>query len=371
MTEIYVVGGTFDVNGGRPSSITQQLIHHFGGEGMNGGYIQDLLDFDPAQDDAVLWMPNVANTEKKVLPTLKKMNPRLLLITSKRMDDRDFTPNDFVGHMLKNKANLGIGIDVVTAWQDQDISGKVRFSFRAMDPLGNQYYHGTNVGEMALHLADRVDALLKVRRVPSRWDERMDELLTPMTTSQDAFLAWVRSFGKRFARFVNAVNPNRLLGNAATRCMYGFPAARDTAGEGTIFVSKRNVDKESLTWKDFVPVHWDGDAVAYGGPHKPSVDSPIQLQLFEKLPNINYMIHGHCYVVGGVVTQNKLPCGAVGEAQEVINALIDDRTGGVRSPKDINFFKVNLKGHGCLIGVQYLEQFNHITLTARPFPEEP
>ena len=42
----------------------------------------------------------------------------------------------------------------------------------------------------------------------------------------DEFVGVVHRMGDRFSGFVNAVNPNRLLGNASTRCSYGFPAAR-------------------------------------------------------------------------------------------------------------------------------------------------
>lgn len=40
----------------------------------------------------------------------------------------------------------------------------------------------------------------------------------------------------------------------------------------------------------FVPTYLSEYKVYYCGENKPSVDTPIQLRLYEKLPNINYMI---------------------------------------------------------------------------------
>jgi len=75
------------------------------------------------------------------------------------------------------------------------------------------------------------------------------------------------------------------------------------------------------------------------------------------------MIHGHVYVKGGIFTDNKIPCGYIEEFEEIKELV---------SCRETSNFKINLRGHGCLIlsdNLSYLEeQINN--LYSRPFPEE-
>ena len=69
----------------------------------------------------------------------------------------------------------------------------------------------------------------------------MDET-KKITEMDDSFIAAVRAYGWRFSMLINhAVNKERFLGNASTRCMHGFPSQK--LGD-VIFVSKR--DKEYI-----------------------------------------------------------------------------------------------------------------------------
>jgi hypothetical protein len=45
----------------------------------------------------------------------------------------------------------------------------------------------------------------------------------------------------------------------------------------------------------------------YYGNKKPSVDTPVQLMIYQNAPAINYMIHGHYYVYGAPFTKSFYP----------------------------------------------------------------
>ena len=76
----------------------------------------------------------------------------------------------------------------------------------------------------------------------------------------------------------------------------------------------------------------------YYGSNKPSVDTPVQLELYKQCPQINYFIHGHSYIPGWPETEIYYPCGDLREVNGIVR-LIKDRTSGI----------INLKDHGFLI----------------------
>ena len=96
----------------------------------------------------------------------------------------------------------------------------------------------------------------------------------------------------------------RFIGNASIRpalppqvghCGKGMPSFRGTGD--LIFVSKHNINKQFAELNHFVPVYMDDNKLMYCGNDKPSVDTPVQIRLYQALPNINYMIHSCCYKV--------------------------------------------------------------------------
>ena len=100
--------------------------------------------------------------------------------------------------------------------------------------------------------------------------------------------------------------------------------------------------------------------VYYWGSKKPSVDTPIQLRLYEALPNINYMIHAHVYLENAEYTNNAVPCGAIEEVEEVLSKIKD---------KNTDYFEINLIGHGCLVFANNTSQIKNIQYKSRPSPE--
>lgn len=342
-----IVGGTFDENGGKPSYFVSQLADSLGDgwECINGGHIDIIRQFSPIGCNVLLWMPNVSNDEAKIIDNLKVVNPRMILIQSKRVIEKEYLPADVVGRLLKSHSLLGIMIT-----KPEDV-----YWFEVFDPLGNVWASTDDIKQVGSAINDRLDYLLSLSRVGSIKSQIDAEYVVP-----EEFVDLVRDYGTEFAKFIKAFNPNRLLGNASTRCAKGFPAVRMN---DHILVTRRNVDKETLSPDDFVLVESHMQkTVHYKGDKKPSVDTPIQVKLFEYYPNVKYMIHGHAYVNGGTFTSNKVPCGYIEEFDEVKGLFPD--------PNQTNFV-VNLKGHGCLIlsdSLEYLRE-QMPKLYCRPLPE--
>ena len=132
-----------------------------------------------------------------------------------------------------------------------------------------------------------------------------------------------------------------------------------------IFVSQRNVNKEYLDINHFVPVYMEDGNIYYCGENKPSVDTPIQLRLYQALPNIKYMLHSHCYIEGAAFTTKTIPCGAIEETDEILH-FIDSHYGR----RNENFYAINLIGHGSILMAATVEQMNGVNYVGRPMPEK-
>ena len=154
----------------------------------------------------------------------------------------------------------------------------------------------------------------------------------------------------------------RFLGNSSFRWPKGFPSFR--SGK-YIFVSKRNVNKEYISINEFVPVYLENNKLYYCGDHKPSVDTPIQVRLYEKLSNINFMIHSHCYIKGAPFTKNALPCGAIEEVNEVLNLIKEH----YENDYSKDFYLINLIGHGSIMMSSNPKQLKDIQLIGWKLPE--
>jgi len=359
MKKMLIVGGTFehldDPNEYKDSNVssvilkfTEYMDEHSGFEcdWVNGGALSILTDdLKYSRYDVIIWMPNISNDEDKILPRIKEEAPRALLISSKRVVEKEYKESDVIGRLLKSKSNLGIMIT----------KPKNLYKFKLLDPLGNLYVDTCSIEELADTILNRINQLFSMTRVPSKKiDEEREFTIDP------EFIEFVKYSANEFTKYVNAVNPNRLLGNASTRCMFGFPAERQ---QDRIFVTQRNIDKKLIETDGFVEVSPEfNGSVLYYGDRKPSVDTPIQVKLFNYYPNINYMVHGHVYIEGAKMTSSKVPCGFLEEFDEVVELY--------PSP-DEEVVVVNLRGHGCLIMTRTVDQLwkygsNYIS---REFPE--
>lgn len=375
---VLVVGGTFDRNNGKSSGLIDKLgraiamatmaANNSTVEVQNGGNIErlkELLDETP-DNDFVFWFANVSNDEEKIRD-VKAVAPHTLLITSKRNDfvDETFTKQKYDFEELLQRA---LAIKANLCFEFCKMPDGI-FKMKVFDPLGCVWYEGTEINNAAKAAVDRLMYLSSVTRKPSVNTEDVPEVVFNDTDKR--FLEFVKSSAEVFHRLM-CLPPDvkRFVGNASlrfktpTRCMNGFPAIRK---DGYVLISRRNVDKTGISEKDFVPCFLDEDGnVAFGGENKPSVDSPVQLRLFNKLPNIDYILHGHCYIKDAPMTSLAIPCGAVEEVDETLRCIED--TYGTYDGK---FYTINLKGHGCLImaNAEELNRMESVEFYVRPLPE--
>lgn len=345
--KITIVGGFFDNFLGKKSKVIDEISEYLSKLGndvlmYNGGNLSKIKNLK-VTSNILIWMPNIDNNEDKILPLIKEKNNKLILVSSKRIVEKGFyQDSDVIGRLLKTKSNLGIAVRKVND----------NYLFSILDPLGNRYIETVDLKQMINTLHNRLLFLTSLTRVPSKKIGESDFLL-----EDDEFIKIVKKYGDIFSKHVNAVNPNRLLGNASTRCSYGFPAIRLN---DYYFVSERNVDKSTLSNTNFVKVSKNENLIEYFGDKKPSVDTPIQVKIFNYFENINYIIHGHVYIKNAKFTEHKLPCGAVEEFDEIKKLLL----------KTDNFGAINLKGHGCLILGSKYSDFEGIELISRKCPED-
>lgn len=361
--KILLVGGTFDEWGGKASKIVKAMFKEFKTQSYfrwdvtlyNGGTILSLYDiiaYKVFKHDAVIWMPNISNeVEDKMINSIKENNPTIILVQSKRAVEKEYGDEDVIRRLLRSHSALGIKIT-----KDNSLN---KYYFSLLDPLGNIYYYGSEVIYLVTKLFYRLKELKSFTRYRSTYVGEYPNIII-----SQSFIDCVRETSEKFTPLVSGASTERFLGNASTRveptrCSYGFPAQRLT-GE-TIAVSKRNINKSMLTKDHFVVVGSDtSNGVEYCGSNKPSVDAPIQIELFNYYRNVRYMIHGHVYIKDAPMTEHKVPCGALEEIAEIIKLY--------PSSSSCNF-SVNLKGHGCIMLSDNVDYFRQQEFEARPFPE--
>ena len=362
-----LVGGTFDESIGKPSGYIRKFSEQFkkinpNGVIVNGGSYNDLeAAYRTISDCAVvLWFASVDNTQDKgMVRDLKKYHPKVLLVTSKNNLDKKYSTQDLIARMLQNKSNLMI--EFSTCGEGNEFTGSL------LDPLGNMYCSTTSIYELTTKLICRLEKLLKYTRYKSVPTLVLPDGYVPQKVDP-IFSGIIRQSADKFHELIHGTNTTRFLGNCSFRCEQGFPSFR---GNGIVYVSRRNVDKRSIGEDMFVPVSFSTgkDAVEYFGEHKPSVDTPIQLALYERYPEIKYMLHSHCYIERKqslrdlLWTVEPIPCGAFEEFYEIINEYPNE------IPAQSNGVCINLMGHGSIVMAKDLSIFKDIEYISRPMPE--
>lgn len=342
------------------------LVHlHNGGEYFN---LEGLLN-QCSSYDIVFWFPNVVDNTLPKLRSVKEVAPRVMLVTSKRNVDNKYSFGDLVQRALALKSNL------VFEFTRPEYEGR-NYVIKVFDPLGCVFAETSDV-KVAVHAAmERLVYLRSITRQSTIQSSISKESVFSQYFTQSerevsvpneqAFVRLVRRYAEQFQSFLPKPT-TRFLGNASIkvpsfRCGKGMPSFRKG---GYVFVSKRNIDKQFIELENFVPCYMEDDKLFYCGEDKPSVDTPVQMRIYEALPNINYIIHGHCYINSPSVlwTDKCIPCGAIEEADTVKSLLID---------KEVKRALINLKGHGCLILGETLEDLllsDDERFEARPVPE--
>lgn len=348
MKSLYV-SGKFDDAGGRPSKIARRIFETVKLPEMNYynggryGELEKILD-SIGEFKLVYWFADVDNSKEKLVKEIKNKNNACILVTSKRNAKDKYSFADLVYHALNIKSNLFVEFGLENS----------RYYGRVIDPLGNVFLDRTdNFDSAGKALKQRTDELMKYTRISSR--QIGEKIEAP---NEEKFFSLVKEYADKFHKLIHA-HPeavNRFFGNASFRCENGFPSFKD---KNLIHVSKRNVDKREISSQSFVAVN-PKLPLEYFGSSKPSVDSPIQVKLYEYYQDIRYMLHAHVYIENVPFTEHIVPCGAVEEFNEIIK-LFPDR-------KSANF-SVNLKGHGSLILVNNSDNLKYIHYLPRNIPE--
>lgn len=323
--KILLVGGNFGTSlEKRESGVLKNIYAQFESPSsevdiINGGELTDLPDSIKGYD-LVLWMANIDNTEAKHYPT---KDPGAVLICSKVMRE-GYTRIDSLSRIFKMHGNA-----VIEIYKDSSM-----YKFVFLDALGNEWYSGYDLGGLvkqilSFYIFTKSSVRIQTTRIESPAEHNLRGLIEA---------------NKRLQSLVMSRCGDRFFGNLSTRCTKLFPSMRD---QEVMYVSPRNVPKESIRPEDMV-VYMSGDR--YYGEQKPSVDSPCQIRLYENLPGINYMIHGHATFEKARATKNYRLCGDVREVQEVLEIV---------QPSNL-WFVINLKNHGFLIGASDIDDLNTI-----------
>jgi len=358
---ILFVGGTFDENGGKASSLVEKIANfikkedsYFNLSLYNGGAYSDLSSIieECAVSDFVLWWANVPNGLDKIRD-VKTKNHRAILVTSKRNDNEKYSFMELVNHALGLKANLCVEFSKI----------REKYRMRLFDPLGNVWYQGYNIEKFTDALLERMVYLKSIHREATICKSIED---VPETPDESEFFEIVRKYADVFHDLIMpAEGVTRFLGNSSFRCTKGgFPSFK--CGP-LIYVSRRNVDKRFIDKDAFVPAYYSVDncepQTFYYGPNKPSVDTPIQVRLYNRLPFIKYMIHSHVYIENAPFTERMVPCGGLAEVGEIMKVI--NKNAGNSG----HYYAINLKGHGSIVMASDVAFLKHIPYTWRPLPE--
>lgn len=369
--KILFVGGDWDLNGGKKSKIVEEFANELPNVKLyNGGSYNDLNEILESciNYNVVIWWANVPNSLPKIR-NVKDINYKTMLVSSKRNVDSNYSFQDLLQRSFSLKSNLTVEFTK---------AGDV-YNMNLFDPLGNSWYEGTSVKECAKEMLNRLEVIKNITRESTVSSEESIGALAwffnmfkqemyksddnPIIPIKTEFLSIVKDYATKLTEATfQTKDVKRFLGNASFRCPKGFPSFR----EGKyIFVSKRNVNKEYIGIDEFVPVYLENGKIYYCGNSKPSVDTPIQVRMYEKFKNINYMIHSHCYIDGAPYTKNALPCGAIEEVQEIQNLIAESYNNDYTK----DFYTINLIGHGSIMMSNTPEKLKDIKMIGRKLPE--
>ena len=381
MYEVYKVGYTAIIvagdfgNDGKKSGLANKCYNILKNDSriesvllFNGGdydEIQNILNLISKKHyDFVFWWPNIDNSFVKNR-SVKDYDPFTMLITSKRDDVDKYSFQELLQRTISVKANLSFKFKRTNTGL---------FNITIFDPLGSVWYDGIDI-ELAMQTCiDRLIFLKSMTRQNTTqsvtdkglvlsWyfdqfkqnEYKSDRVID--VPDENNFVDTVKRYATKFQEFMPTdCVTTRFVGNASIRklppqvgrCGKGMPSFRRN---GYIFVSKRNIDKRFITLENFVPVYMDNDKLMYCGTDKPSVDTPVQMLLYNKYSNINYILHSHCYIKNAPFTKLAIPCGAIEEAGEVESILTDTTK---------KFYTVNLIGHGSIVMWNNMSDFHSI-----------
>jgi hypothetical protein len=327
-----VVGG--DINK-RKSKIISMISKSLNAVEANGILPSSIKGFD-----LTIWMPNIGNDKEKVYPAKNKGS---VLICSKVMRE-GYTRIDSVSRIFKMHANA-----VIELYKEEN-----RVRFQLVDALGNEW--GKTTEDIDI-LCKNIMSIYKWTKGSIRKSLTQISKNSLITSNMSLNMDTVEDFiviNNRLAQKCAVGCGNRYFGNYSTRCTKLFLSARSDRPDYFLF-SPRNTDKRYVTSSDLVTVN---DMAQYFG-NKPSVDTPVQLEVYKTFKNINFMIHGHAYIKGEIkplidpssvsdapFTKNYYPCGDLRDVDEICKLVSKGHKA------------INLINHGFLILAEELEEFD-------------
>ena len=338
--KLIIVGGSHS----KPSSIVYKLVDKLkhkadlGYEVYNGVMPKHIKD-----NNLIIWMPDISNDEPKQYPIKDK---GAVLICSKVIHGNR-TEVDAISRIFSMKGNA-----VICIYKTDDL-----YRFKLIDALGNTWVDTSNIEKLAFGIYEFYEwsegqireSMNNIICGSKRPYEEMDHL--------NDFIR----FNTILADKVENSLGSRYFGNFSTRCMKLFPSAKIINNE--YLFSPRNTDKRRLTVDDFVLVKYKQNLQKrfYYGERKPSVDAPCQVRIYEKYPDINFMIHGHAFIKEAETTENYFPCGDLREVDE-IKELFN---------KGLRY--INLKNHGFLLAstdIEMMEYYKNLDFYHNEFLRE-
>lgn len=318
---IIIVGGSEN----KKSKIVQYIAEELEVlEMINGNLTTDNLHtacytINQDEHDMILWIPDIDNSEDKIYPE-KPIGS--VLICSKVMRTNNYV--EAVKRIFMMNANAVISINKDTK----------PYTFNFIDALGNSWGITQSIEELCYIIKDFYYFTKSAKRMSLIKSENFD-----IDLRHEDIIKLI-DINKRVSTSVEERFNERYFGNLSTRCFKLFPSKRIDVG---FLFSARNTDKRFLDINDMIFVKDN----KYFSNRKPSVDTPVQLELYRKYPKINYMIHGHAYIKDAQFSKRYCLCGDVSEA----DCLDLEENGGV----------VNLINHGFLIYGTSLEQIEYIS----------
>lgn len=360
MFKVLLTAGTWNLtkdendNFGKKSHLIDKMYNilkqeqDFNIDYFNGGNYDNLKELvESAKEyDIIFWMANVPNELPKVRD-VKKVNPFALVIGSKRnhfdsaTNKMEYTFVEILNKSLLQRNNLTIEFSRL---KDSKI-----FKMLLFDPLGTSWYDGYDLNELVTNMLNRIRFIMFTKRERTYSIEE-----THIIPNNEEFFRYVRNVAEIFHKTIeHADGVTRFLGNASFK------------QDNKIYVTRRDVDKALIDKENFVECFLDNNKVFYYGEYKPSKDTVVQTRLYKLFSNINFIVHSHCYAQDGYFTKTPVPCGALDEIDEIINVVKNN----YENNYNLNYYKINLNGHGCIIlsnSIELLKQTKYVT---RHLPE--
>jgi hypothetical protein len=213
-----VVCGTFDNKGGKPSGLMNKLFNTYPENYIfvNGGYyehLQQILE-DTVAYDIIYWFANVDNDLPKIR-NVKEVNPKCILITSKRNDNDKYCFEELINRALGLKANL--------VFEFSKSAKDDLFNIRVFDPLGVLWCDRTNDYKKVIDRAyNRIQKLACYTRQQS---VVINDKVSFET--EPRFIDIIHDKAEIFHKLVQPPEVvERFLGNVSFRCTHGFPSFR-------------------------------------------------------------------------------------------------------------------------------------------------